>query len=245
MKLTISPRTHPIDHRSDYVLYSDSDKIISGALYHRETTWLDNYLVLFYRDSLSYWRRSEITFFWCLLTKLNPSSLNSYLAAALKSELMSLWGYSFLSPSESLVAGENSVTFLLFSYLCSSSSGMVRASPKSHTFTAHSLLIKMFAGFISLCIMLAEWIKLMAHMILYKIVTTWSSVKDGGFVVVNMRFKSCSTKSRTKNTSLKFSKSSSLVHGNITSCNLVVKTFLYILDSWRKMTISLKTFLAW
>lgn len=54
---------------------------------------------------------------------------------------------------------------------------IVCESPKSHSFIWQSLVTKMLPGFISLCMILAEWRKWRAHNKLYRIIVMCSSEK--------------------------------------------------------------------
>ena len=62
-------------------------------------------------------------------------------------------------------------TLLLWVFL----RGTFRDNPKSHNFTWQSELIRMLAGLISLCMMLAEWSMLRLQIKLYAIITIFSS----------------------------------------------------------------------
>ena len=103
--------------------------------------------------------------------------------------------------------------------------------------------MRMFAGFRSLCMILAECRKLTEHSRLYRMVTMCYSEKAGGLISVKIFLRSYCSEFIIMNNSEYLSVL--LLVGTMMSTNLVVKMFSFILVSYLIICISLSTFLHW
>jgi hypothetical protein len=132
-------------------------------------------------------------------------------------------------------SGTSTVGFFSLFYLSMSSlllGGITVERPKSHILTWLFSSTKMFAGLRSLCIIPAEWTKLMAHNMLYasEIFYSWSVE-----LTVISFLMSIGTKSITRKTWFISSMSFWASFDIIMSSNFVVKTFYNNLLSCRSI----------
>ena len=119
--------------------------------------------------------------------------------------------------------------------------GTVLDNPKSHRVISHSWFIKIFAGLISLCITLAEWMKLRAHSALYRIVIMCPSSNSMSLIL----FKSCFKSQSDDSITIKIYFISSRLVGVITSMSFVVNLLFFISESCLNIVTSLIIFLLW
>lgn len=102
--------------------------------------------------------------------------------------------------------------------------------------------MRMFAGFRSLCMILAECRKLTEQSRLYRMVTMCYSEKDGGLISLKIFLRSCCSEFIIMNNS-ENSFELLLVLGTMMSTNFVVNMFYFILVSYLIICISRSTFL--
>ena len=142
-----SKMQHPRLHMSEAWSYCFSIRDSSGALYHLELTWLD--------------KERGLSFYCC---KVWPSFLITifFIWRSLSSLLIPCLRMEFLIRLELPEPFPRQL------------SGNVREMPKSQILIWQSLLIKILAGFKSLCMTLAEWQNFIEHKRLYIINLMWS-----------------------------------------------------------------------
>ena len=104
--------------------------------------------------------------------------------------------------------------------------------------------MSIFAGFMSLCMTPAEWMKLTEQRRLYIIILICSSYKSPGLISFIICFISFGLYSITKNNPRLFSILSFGFFASIISNNLVTQKFYCDSLNWRKIDISLIKFLS-
>lgn len=146
--LIISKRMQPILHMSLAWSYYLSTRLISGARYHLEPTWFDMLLFLEHLWSMVWVSLAAIFCFNSLVSSIP----------------------NLITPSRSLFVLPDPCPIAL--------SGSDLAKPKSQSLIWQFSSIRIFAGLISRCKMLAECKNFIAVSRLYSVATVWSMLKS-------------------------------------------------------------------